>query len=451
MPLADLYGVTASLRNLVRYNIWRLAGINVNVTDLPPEKAEEGGTSNLNLHLFHAVEDPSKRNEFPADALGAYPVAQAPLPLVLYYVLTAHSLGSDLDIPGQQRLMGLAMKTLHDFPAFDETLALPTPPLNVLQPAFDARIRGNQNRIEVFPRQLTPEESINFWSAAQNHTARLTAYYEVHSTLLPAEEPLERAGLVVGYGLGVSAGARPRLLGTSSVQTVPLPPALGGGTLATVLTPAEAALGSTAVPSAARVTATGRDLGDGSTECLLLARGDVELEVDPLANPDWRIALSGDALNFVMQPRALVLRDDAIATVPIVPGIWTLAVRRRRALAVSSGPARTAVTQSNRVPIAVGAALAAAVTLAGPPRLRIDLAPGVDAQAAESGSELSIAGEVYQWHPPTDPAPMVAGEFRAVSATRFEAMLTFDPADGATRLVRLGLAGVDCAPFWVMP
>jgi hypothetical protein len=435
----------------VRFNIWRLASLNVNVTDLPPEKAEEGGTSNLNLHLFHAVEDPSKRNEFPLDALGAFPVSESPLPLVLYYVLTAHSVGTDPDIPGQQRLMGLAMKTLHDFPSFDETLALPTPPSNVLQPAFDARIRGNQNRIEVFPRQLTPEDSINFWSAAQNHTARLTAYYEVRSTLLTPEEPQEKAGVVVSYGLGVAVGGRPRLAGTSSVQTVTLPPALGGGTLATTLTPAEAAIGSTAVPSAARVLATGSDLGDGSDEVLLLARGSDEFELDPLANPAWQVRFAGDTLSFVVQPTALALRDGLLATVTIVPGVWTLAVRRKRALAVSSGPPRTAVTQSNRVPVAIGAALSAASTLAAPPRLRIDLAPGVDATLAAADSELSIAGEVYQWHPPSDPSPLVPGEYRAVSPTRFEAMLTFDPADGETRLVRLGLAGVDCAPFWVMP
>src|SRR5687768_12646939 len=149
MPVADLYGVTASLRNLVRFNIWRLASLNVSVSDLPPEKAEEDGSSNLNLHLFHAVEDPSKRNEFPLDSPSSFPISEAPLPLVLYYVLTTHSTGAEPDIPGQQRLMGLAMKTFHDFPAFDETLQLPTPPANVMQSAFDLRMRGNQNRIEV--------------------------------------------------------------------------------------------------------------------------------------------------------------------------------------------------------------------------------------------------------------------------------------------------------------
>ena len=119
---------------------------------------------------------------------------------------------------------------------------------------------------------------------------------------------------------------------------------------------------------------------------------------------------------------------------------------RRRALAVASGPPRSATTRSNRVPLAIGASIAATATLAAPSRLRIDLAPGVNAQTVEA--EVSIAGEVYQR---TAAGPVLAGEFRAVSPTRFEVMLTFDPADGQTRPVRLGIAGIDCAPFWIAP
>lgn len=452
MPVADLSAVTASLRNLLRYNVWRIAGINVTVTDLPPERADEADTNNLNLHLFHAIEDPSKRNEFAPDALGAFPIKETPLPLILYYVLTAHGAGDDPpDIAGQQRLMGLAMKTMHDFPAFDDRLVLPTPPLSDPQPVFDPAMRGNQNRIQIIPRQLTPEESVNFWSAAQNHTARLTAYYDVRSTLMPPDEVEVRAGLVTSYGLGVAPGGRPRLTGTSSVQTVVLPAALGAGTLATSRSPAEAALGSTAVPSAARVTATGSDLGDGSAESLILTGPGGEIEIDPVANPGWSVTLSGTRLSFTVQPTVQALRDGAIVILPVPPGLYGLAVARRRALAVSNGPPRSITSRSNAVPLAIGAAVAATATLGGPPRLRIDLAPGVDAQGLEAATEISVAGEVYQRHPPLPPGPVLPGEFSAVSPTRIEVMLTFDPADGETRAVRLGISGVDCAPFWIGP
>jgi hypothetical protein len=75
----------------------------------------------------------------------------------------------------------------------------------------------------------------------------------------------------------------------------------------------------------------------------------------------------------------------------------------------------------------------------------------VDVTALEGEIELAISGEVYQRHPPGDPGPALGGEFQSVSPSRIEAMLTFDPADGQTRAVRLGLAGVDCAPFWIGP
>lgn len=457
MPVADLYAVTASLRNLLRYNIWRIAGLNASVTDMAPEQAEELGSSNLNLHLFHAVEDPSKRNEFARDAQGAFPIRETPLPLILYYVLTAHSPGDEPpDIAGQQRLMGLAMKTFHDFPAFGDTLEMRPPPLppsqTPLEPVFDAALRGQQNRIEIIPRQLTPEESINFWSAAQNHTARLSAYYDVRSTLLMPDAVEERAGLVTGYGLGVIPGGRPRLTATSSVQVLALPAALGGGTLSTTLSPAEAALGSVTVPSGAQVTATGFDLGDGSAETLLLSGPSGEVEVDPTANPDWEIRISGDRLSLTVRPTALTLRNGTFYPFPIRPGTYTLTLRRRRTLAVSGGPPRSAVTQSNRVPLAVGATVAVTAVLPGPPSLlRIDLGPGTDALALADETEISIGGEVYPRDPLPLPSPLPAGSFRPVLANRIEVALTFDPADGQTRAVRLGISGVDCAPFWIAP
>lgn len=454
MPTADLYGVTASLRRLVQLNLWRIARKTVEVGDLPPEKAEAAGVNSLNLHLFHAEEDLSQRNEFPRDAMGPRPIAQAPLSLVLYYALTAHSPDPETpDIAGQQGLMGLAMKTFHDFPEIDERSELPGPPLGALQPVLDARLRGGRNRIRIRPRQLTPEESINFWSAAQNHTARLTAYYEVRSTLLMPDDPERQAGIVLGYGLGVSVGGRPRLDASSSVQTVTLPATIGSGPLVTTLTPAVAALGSVAVPSAAEVTVQGRDLGDGSAaETLLLSGPDGEVEIDPVANPAWAVRLTGDRLRFTVQPSVSAVVAGAITAVPVRPGIHTIAVRRRTRLAVSDGPPRSFATTSNRLPLAIGTAVAGVSTLGGPARLRIDLPPGVDATLAAAEAELSIGGEVYVLYrrvPPTPPSPMVAGEFSAVSPTRLEALLTFDPADGVTRLVRLGVGGVDCAPFWI--
>jgi len=91
MPHPNLFGVTATLCELLRVNIWRLSGQVVTVSALPPEDAEKEIGSRLNLHLYHAAEDPHRRNAFPTDDAGPYPISRTPLPLTLYYVMTAHS------------------------------------------------------------------------------------------------------------------------------------------------------------------------------------------------------------------------------------------------------------------------------------------------------------------------------------------------------------------------
>ena len=48
MPHRNLYGVTASLRQLVHLNLFRIAGVDVEVTDLPPEEAEKETGLGLN-------------------------------------------------------------------------------------------------------------------------------------------------------------------------------------------------------------------------------------------------------------------------------------------------------------------------------------------------------------------------------------------------------------------
>ena len=80
---ANLYSITASLKELLRVNIWRLSNQNVTVSDLPPEEAEKESGTRLNLHLYHAAEDPSRRNDLPRDALGTFPISRTPMPLTL--------------------------------------------------------------------------------------------------------------------------------------------------------------------------------------------------------------------------------------------------------------------------------------------------------------------------------------------------------------------------------
>ena len=460
MPHANLYGVTASLKELLRVNIWRLSGQIVTVSDLPPEDAEEEKDTRLNLHLYHAMEDASRRNNLPMNDAGPYPGSRSPLPLTLYYTLTAHSsTGTGQKDPAQaQWLMGLAMKSFHDFPVVDDRLMLPGPPSGLPLAILEPQMRGGQNRLGIVQRQATPEESVSFWSAAQNHTARLTAFYEVRSFLMPPEADAATLPLVAALALGVSPSSRPTLTAATSVQSLTLPALSGGAAVSAPVTPAVALLGTAGAPPGHRVTVAGEGLGDGSDAQILLASAAFaalapplpEAVIDPTFNPEWRFQFTPAGLVFEVQPVVSASGPNGAVALAIRPGFYAVGVRRARHLATEAGATSVVAIDSNRVPFAIGAWIQSATT-AGT-RLRLTLGPGVDCTDPFNVPQLAIGGDVYRLvaafsgDPATD-----AGSFIAKAPDQYEIEPRFDPADGATRMVRLTVNGVDATPFWVEP
>ncbi|HEX8511864.1 MAG TPA: Pvc16 family protein [Allosphingosinicella sp.] len=453
MPHGNLFGVTATLKELLRVNIWRISTQEVTVSDLPPEEAEKMSGTRLNLHLYHAAEDPSRRNEIPRGDSAPFPISRTPMPLTLYYALTAHSAGNDGPNPAQsQFLMGLGMKSLHDFPVIDDSLMLPGPPDWTPVAILDVGMRGAQNRITIVQRQLSPEDSVTFWAAAQHHTARLTAYYEVRSSLLLPEPETEKSPLVAAVALGAMPSPRPTLISSSSIQTMKLPALSGGTSLSNPVAPAVAALGAIAAPAGNRVTATGEGLGDGSDAKVLLGGGALagEAVIDPTFNPDWHFQFAGDSLAFDVLPEVAAEVPGGFSTLSIRPGLYSLAVRREKVLKTQSGATSIGPMESNRIPFAVGPALESSAVVAG--RIRLELQDGVDCTDPLNIPQLAIGGDVYRFVTtfPPDPAKH-PGTFIALSDAVYEAHPFFDPADGGTRMVRLAVNGVDAAPFWLEP
>jgi hypothetical protein len=457
---ANLYGVTATLKELLRVNIWRLSGQIVTVSDLPPEDAEEETGTRLNLHLYHAVEDPSRRNNLPINDAGPYPISRAPLPLTLYYALTAHSStgGSQKDPAQAQFLMGLAMKSFHDFPVVDDRLTLPGPPVGLPLPILDPQMRGAQNRLGIVQRQTTPEESVSFWSAAQNHTARLTAFYEVRSFLMPTEADTEKLPLVAAMALGVTQSARATLTATTSVQTLTLPALSGGATLSSPVSPAVAVLGATSAPAGNHVTLIGTGVGDGNDIRILLATPAFaalvppleEAAIDPGFNPPWKFKFTPTGVEFDVQPAASAEAPEGSVALTIRPGLYSIGIRRLNQLKTEAGATSTAAIDSNRLPFAVGAAIDTAVPIGT--RLRFTLMDGIDCTDPLNKPQLSIGGDVYQFVTALSGDPAAdAGKFIAHSPTAYEAEPRFDAADGGTRMVRLTVNGVDAPPFWLEP
>jgi hypothetical protein len=118
MALRNLYRVTNTLINLLMQNITKnidktLDGQMI-VTAIPPDKVKNPSNT-LSLHLYHVAEDLYYKNALGPGSDVAN-VAKAPMALSLFYILTAHhELDPVFDAETQQKLMGYALKTFHDF------------------------------------------------------------------------------------------------------------------------------------------------------------------------------------------------------------------------------------------------------------------------------------------------------------------------------------------------
>jgi hypothetical protein len=309
------------------------------------------------------------------------------------------------------------------------------------------------------PRPVTPEEALNFWSATQNHTPRLTAYYEVRSTLIFPDEPSEATGIVTALALGVGASARPTLFASSSIRTVTLPALSGGALLSNTLSPAVAALGATAAPAGNHVVLTGEALGDGIDARLVLSSPAFaalappveEAIAAPASNPAWKVLFRDGRLEFDVQPELFIEAPGGFRQIRIRPGLYEIGVLRERRLATVAGATSLSNVESNRIAIGIGPHVDA-VGVGGGGRIELDIAPGtIDFADARHKLQLAIAGEAYRKvaaflnDPTKDPGTFIA------AGDTVTAEPLFDPADGATRMVRFAVNGVDARPVWLEP
>jgi hypothetical protein len=164
--------VTATLRNLL---MGVTAAIpDATVTTKPPHKARSGDTlgNQLNLFLYQTVPNAAWRQ-----ASQSATTAQAgpkPLPLTLYYFLTAY--GRDDDDIAAHHLLAEAMGILHH-----HELLSPAE----LQAAFPDR-NGDEpqkERIRIAPQNLSSEELTRLWGLFQTPYS-LSVAYQVSVVLL---------------------------------------------------------------------------------------------------------------------------------------------------------------------------------------------------------------------------------------------------------------------------
>ncbi len=433
MPLIDLSLVTTTLLRLLQARVDPLWASLFPPLPPPPTITYTGVSPAtaltvdhaLGMFLYYASEDPQLKNLPPAYA-DQPPIRFTPMGLQLQYQLFAHA--AELGDPDNaalraQRLFGLALKTLHDFPSLDRNT-------NFGGLIFPPELQGTDNVIRITKRNIPPGEVSNFWSAG-TQGIRFAAYYEVSAVLLDPDRPQVLSGRVLRYGIQIFVNGAPRLDVSRATVTFRIPGETSDRTVE--VTPGEAAIGE-------NISFEGTDLnGDATT--LLIKRADWDDAEE--VGLDWGVVAGSDFILAQVHPQA--------GAQDIVPGFYTAAARVTRFRQMPDGSMRSFPQKSNEVPFTVTPEISN---------------PAYNAVAVAVGNTVTVTGSVFQ-HADVEPEnvrviigsepvplePTLAltpGHFEIVTATQIRIQFPIAGlAPGATLPLRVIVNGAEHSPRWV--
>ena len=407
MGLLNLFKVTKTLTDLLSQNITKnidtsLDGI-LNVTAIPPEKVENP-TNTLSLYLYHVAEDRYYKNA-PGPGNDAPNVAKAPMALNLFYILTAHhETDSHFDAETQQKLMGYALKTFHDFPVITSRTRINGSP--ILDPDFGG------DTIQTILRPVTPEDAISFWNSQQTNTTRLSSYYEVRVVMLEPEPPKTVPGIVLNLGAFVLQLGSAHLERSQSLVRFKIPEKNGGTFQEIEATPARVTLNTSATPPDAhnRLLLLGANLTRGKSRSLFLRNGIwaelaapvgpvKETVVDISENPDWSVDFQTDRITVKLAPVLRHIKPDGTPVdLPVLPGVYAALARLVADEKVISNELKRITTSSSELSFAVSPRIEGHNAPDAAGNIQINLGPEfnpLDASLPEDAIQVIVAGEVY--------------------------------------------------------
>ncbi len=333
MALFDLSLVTRCYTTLLGKRIptfkdWPTTA-NLIVSAGPPDSVS--GQHALSFFLYHVQEDAHTRNQ-DWGVSDVNPRRFKPMGLTLHYVMTPRSNLADLNerALADQRLMGMALKTMRDQPTIeDNTMVASTSGPVVVMPAR-MRLFGNRLRATLQPIQFS--EASNYWQAGTN-PVRLAAYYEVAATLLEPEEPSSRAGRVLMVGVQSFLSSGPRIERVFSSASFILP----GETQPREVEadPAQTAFGDT-------LSIAGVNLMGDST-ALLIDHADFPKPIE--VDAGWSMTTNGNLMTATVKSVA--------AGTALVPGIYGAIVRTTARKTLPDGSQRDFDAISNEEPFAI--------------------------------------------------------------------------------------------------
>jgi hypothetical protein len=407
MALQNLSKATKTLTDLLMQNITKnidtaMDGL-LNVSAVPPDRVDPK-TNTLSLYLYHIAEDPYYKNASgPGNDVPN--VARTPMALRLFYILTAHhEADSSFDSETQQKLMGYALKTFHDFPVITSRTRINGTP--ILDPDFGG------DPIQVMLRPVTPEDAVTFWNSEQQLTTRLSAYYEVRVVMLEPEPPRTMPGIVLNLGTFLFQIGSPHLEHSQSQVRFKIPEKNGGAIQEIEATPARVTLDNSAAPPAAhnRLLLFGTNLTRGKSLSLFLKNriwanlqppdGPVEeTVVEPGQNPDWAVSFQPDRIVVKLAPTLRHIKPDGTPIdLPVLPGFYAALARSVADEKVVGNVLKRIHVSSNEVSFAVSPRIQGQAAPDAAGNIQIDLGPEfdpLDASLPEGAIQVIVAGEVY--------------------------------------------------------
>jgi hypothetical protein len=422
MPVLDLSFVTRSFVRLLDFYVRQPPGwdaaLPLEVLPLPPDRLT--GPNALGFYLYHLTEDPAHKNAPPPGNSSAE-ARFYPLTLQLHYILSPRSEAEGgFSSYNEQRMLGLAMRTLRDFPLIDDTTETGGVPVFS---ADLATLAGRQNRFRIVLQPAQPNEAVQYWTAG-TQPLRLSAYYMVTGVQIEPEPLTVRPGRVYQYGVFTFLRGSPRIDFSASTVAFTLP---DGSPRTVEVRPAEATYGEL-------VTLHGTELAADET-ALLIQHGtwqDAEL-ADPIL---WSLSVTSERVAFAIQTSAGVRT--------VLPGIYMVRLRVSEFRDMLDGTRRSFPKLSNQTAFAVAPRIASAAaaaglwTITGEVFSPADL-PDEDIQLFLGPDRLARVNVA--------PGP---GEFQVVNGTQIDFRQFPGTPAGTALPLRLIIRGAENSPRWIV-
>lgn len=466
MAWPNLFQVTETLIELLTQNITQnldtsLAGM-LNVSAVPPERVGENPQNTLSFFLYHVTEDPYYKND-PGPGNDIPNISTAPMALSLFYILTAHheTQQNQFDAETQQRLMGYALKTLHDFPVVtDQTTVNGTPIL-------DPSLHGVGNSLQIVMRPVDADNAIAFWGSEDTRTVRLSAYYEVRVVMLEPEPPRTQAGIVLSLGAFVQQLGAPHLACSQNQLQFTLPVVAGGGTQTLESSPARVSTETAGTPAANhRLQLLGTNLSSRS-ETLILKNnlwrsrpdllggpvGEVSVDFGLNAPEGWEIEVFADRVELAIAGSLQFDNAGAADAVAVVPGLYSTQLRVVHDEEVILGQLKQISSRSNETTFIVIPRIIAITANAPSNELTIQIEPTFDLNLGEAAADdrqvldiqVVVAGQTYERV--ASGTPPQQGEFSPGTDT-LVLQAQFVVTNPGLYPARLMVNGAESQPFW---